>query len=338
MIQSLIGFPKVLFGLFLVSIACLGAAQADGIDPAKLEPALKGEGLVGWMHGAISDRGLYVFTYRDPNDFFKSAEFPVVTHVPAVIERLKTLNRHDRIKIKGQFIRNGAPIVHIYVSDLEILGTYNDGIDVPPYQYSEEALKELMAQTEVLAKVHAISGEGRILVIEYKDAVVPIFVEETSVSKNLHRGDTIRLQYVVRDFPNRPPHLSPDLSKPAPIQIRHKITEDHGKTMSREGILVMFPKSPQISVDVFAVQYVDSDGIGLEYTLVNFESAEIFEQIRAKLKAAWDRNSGAVVSGRNKLLNPKIRVKATGMINVQAQNQANPQILVADPADIEIAE
>ena len=47
-----------------------------------------------------------------------------------------------------------------------------------------------------------------------------------------------------------------------------------------------FPKSPQISVDVYAVQVIDADGVSREYTLLN-ENPAIFQTIRTKLGMAW---------------------------------------------------
>jgi hypothetical protein len=75
----------------------------------------------------------------------------------------------------------------------------------------------------------------------------------------------------------------------------------------------------------------DADGIERTYTLVNFEDADAFQAIRDKLAAAWEQRAADAVDGRNKQLNPKVRLRASGTLNVLMPNQANPQILLSGP-------
>ncbi|MBW3625324.1 MAG: hypothetical protein KY468_18160, partial [Armatimonadetes bacterium] len=112
--------------------------------------------------------------------------------------------------------------------------------------------------------------------------------------------------------------------------------EQHGKKRTLVGALVMFPQSPQLRFDVYALQTTDPDGTRLDYTLVNFTDPERFARIRQKLENAWKAHAGTAQSGRNKLIQPRLRVRATGVINIQSPQQANPQILLDGPESIEI--
>jgi hypothetical protein len=95
----------------------------------------------------------------------------------------------------------------------------------------------------------------------------------------------------------------------------------------------MFPKSPQVIFNVFAVLQELPGGMQRQYTLVNFDSPEKFTAIRTKLQDAWDAGGpDAAKSGRNKLISTKVRVRVTGTFNEIDPNQANAQI-VLDSAD-----
>ena len=97
---------------------------------------------------------------------------------------------------------------------------------------------------------------------------------------------------------------------------------------------MLFPASPQVKFNVFALHQKDQDGVSKEYTLVNFEDEKVFEAIRNKLQSLWDSSPDAVINSRNKLLNTKIRIRATGTFNVVDPGQANPQIMLAGPDSI----
>ena len=100
----------------------------------------------------------------------------------------------------------------------------------------------------------------------------------------------------------------------------------------------MFPKSPEIQFNVFAVQQPLPSGLTRQYTLVNMVDPGVFSQIRAKLQKAWDSYPKSYVNGRNKLVSTKIQVKASGVINDVDPSQANPQILLKSADDIQIIE
>jgi hypothetical protein len=234
-----------------------------------------------------------------------------------VLEQIQKLSRHDQVRIKGNFIQNSAPLIHLNIDSVELLSHWKDDFDLPPYQRSLTLPKEILAGTELVGKVHAISGT--------------VVVKSASELLGLHRGDLIHLSYKAYQMGSGPIHLVS-----TNIHVLDSILAKHGKPLTVEGQLILYPKSPQISIDVYAVQEVGLTGVALDYTLVNFESPEIFQKIRDKLKVAWDNQAQAVVRARNKLSNPRVRIKAVGIGNVVDPNQANPQILLDGPDSIEI--
>ncbi|MGZ3706939.1 MAG: hypothetical protein ACXVA8_13000, partial [Bdellovibrionota bacterium] len=111
----------------------------------------------------------------------------------------------------------------------------------------------------------------------------------------------------------------------------------HGKPAALDGELVLFPKSPEIIFNVFALlQHLDN-GLTRQYTLVNFDDPALFKKIREKLQAEWDKFP-AYVNGRNKLVSTKVRVRAKGTFNEIDPGQANPQILLKSVDDVELYE
>ena len=57
------------------------------------------------------------------------------------------------------------------------------------------------------ALVHAVVDEGRVLVLEYKDAIVPMISRNKSLTEHLYRGDRVTVQYTVRQKPAYPLHV-----------------------------------------------------------------------------------------------------------------------------------
>jgi len=316
------------------------ASQSAGaFQPAEI-PALARmleEGrLTGWVHGAVRDRDLYVFTYRKPNDFFTFADFPLQPATPDVARRLAEVKRHDALRIKGAFIENAAPLRHILLLDFTVVSTYSHDETPAPRMPVARIPADLVGRRDLIGKVHAVANDGRILVIEYQDAVIPVFVRNPGLTAALYRNDKIRLAFEIPARPARPTHLWLDTAQAQPLQVLERLLDRHGKPFEAEGALVRFPQSPQIIFDVFAVQVADADGVSREYTLLNPDSEAIFKAIRDKLGAAWAARKGQAIDGRNKLVNPMIRVRARGTFNLIDRNQANAQILLRSPDDLTI--
>ena len=310
----------------------LGDRIIEPTDIESLGILLEQGRLPGWIHAAVHGRGLYVFTYRKPTDFFSFADFPVEAVSDAVAARLLTVKRHDAVLLKGRFKVNAAPIHHIELEDFQVVTPYVADETAPPRMPEAAIPDDLLGATELIGKVHAVNDDGRIFVIEYKDAVIPVFVPVANLTAGLYRNDKVHVVFQFAMNPPRPTHLWLDTAAAKPLEVLERLLDKHGKPFTGEGALVRFPPSPQIITDVYAVQVVDTDGVSREYTLLNDRDPTIFAKIHDKLAAAWKMRPAQVIDGRNKLLNPSIQVKAVGTFNLISPSQANAQIIL-DSAD-----
>jgi hypothetical protein len=343
----------VLIALALLLAACAGGCagssagkgnkQPEGIDPddiPALSKLLVAGQLPGRVHAAVPDRGIYVFTfYRNPKNVFVAANYPMTPANPEVAKRLAEVKRHDGLLIKGSFIDNRAPIKHIRLDDFQITSVYKAD-EIPakrPYgtRIPEDLPEAGKPHRHLIAKVHAVADEGRILVVEYGDAVVPVFVKDPKLTEKLYRNDKVRIAFTLPDHPARPQHLWLDMADPTPLEILEGLVARHGQPYEAEGALVRYPLSPQLTSEVYALEVIDSDNVFRDFTLLNFDPA-IFKTIREKLAAAWKSRPAQGVDGRNKLVNTQIRVRAKGTFNLVARNQANAQILLKSADDITI--
>lgn len=329
---------------FIASLCLVTHLWGASIDMGAVEKELTGAGLQGWIHGAVKENRQYVFTYRSPMDFFSHYEFSLIPEDAAVATALSKLQRHDEVVIQGKFLANASSQKHILLSKVVVVSAYNPGVTFPPRTREADLPADLLKESSLLGVVHAVAAGGEILVVEYKDAVVPVFMEDTSWSKGLYRGDKILLHYTVQKSPKHPTHLRLDTSVKIPLDVREKITKGNGKPLTLEGSLVYFPKSPQIRFGVFAVQVVDSDDLKLNYTFLidpdevtdNEQAFQMFTELREKLQKTWNAASKTAVNGRNCLVNPKLRVRASGVKKVFSPNQANPQIFLKEVKSVEI--
>ena len=317
-----------------IFLASTTASQA--VDMKELEQKLTTVGVEGEIHGSSPDLGLSVFTYRNPKDFFDYINMSLVATHPEKAVLLKNLGRHDRVLVKGKFLDNPSPQKHIDIDSLAMVKKYVPSVEMPPYHYEAKIPDELLDKTNALFLVHGIHADGQILVVEYKDAVLPIFVRKGELAKNLFRNDLVRLTFKIQKEPHSPVHLRLDETAPKPIEVLEAIKDKHGKPALVEGTLVFFQKSPQIVFNIFALLEDLPDGLKRQYTLANFNNPEVFKKILAKLQQAWDRYPGKWVNGRNKLISTRIHVRAKGVFNEIDPNQANAQILLSSPDSIEI--
>jgi len=323
---------------FLVVLGAFFHLSAFAVDFTQIEKDLTGDGLVGWIHGAVEEQGLYVFTYRNPDDFFDYVQMSLVPDNDAVAKALTAFSRNDQVKIKGVFLKNPSPQKHIDVTAITLVKKYDSGYPSDPYGHTAKIPDELLNIHYANFLVHAVASDGNILVVEYKDSILPIFVKNGELTKNLFRGDIVRLNFKVQSYPDQPAHLRLNESEPDALQVIQSLSSINGKPGTIEGSLILFPKSPEIMFNVFAVEEKLSDGLSRQYTIVNFENNDLFTQAREKLQAAWDRHPGDYVNGRNKLVSTKIHVKVSGIFNDVSPSQANPQILFKSLDDIQIIE
>jgi hypothetical protein len=323
----------------IVSTLLLSCATARAVDLVEVEKKLTTTGIEGEIHGASADNSLFVFTVRAPDNFFDFVELSLIPDEVPVQRALEKLNRHDRVRIKGFFLPNKSPQKHVAVQSLEMVKKYESPVPAPSaYEHEARIPDELLNQASATFLVHAVHADGHILVVEYKDVVLPIWVKNGDLSKDLFRGDVVKLGFTIQKHPGEPVHLKLNETETGSVRVIESIRKKHGTKGTMEGALVLFPKSPEIKFNVFALLEDLPGGLKRQYTLVNFESPEAFAKLREKLQTAWDRHPKDFFNGRNKLVSRAVRVKATGTFNEIDPNQANPQILVTGPEAVEILE
>ncbi len=321
---------------FLVSlIVVFNFAKADCPDEVnkislkEVEKSLKADGVEIFIHGAVPRFKLFVGTYRSPKNFFKYIDFSLLTMDKKVVPQLMTLKRHDKILVKGEFLETESCFPHVIVNEMKMLKAFETNPKMPKYKHRAD-LSKLEDVDRIVGKVHGVSYAQGVLAVEYKDAVVPVFVPEThhKLLEKVYRNDVIDIAVFVRINPDRPIHVELDIDKKNPLIQKVSMVEGHGDEIKLTGELVMFPKSPQIRFDIYALRVKGKLGFERNYTLVNFESTETFLKIREYLEGLWKQNQKTAVGGRNFWVNPKVKIEATGVKNVISPTQANPQILL----------
>jgi predicted RNA-binding protein with PUA domain len=331
-----------LLGLFTAFLILFSTVKAD-INIQDLEKQLNTSGLTGEIHGSSADAHLFVLTYRNPNNFFENIQLPLTSEKTDILNSLPSLKRHQFYLVKGNFIKNKAPISHINITSLDLVKDYTSALDHMPYQYKGN-LEDLRNKKDFIGRVHAIGQDGKMLVTEYKDRIVPIYVVEPSsqdLVKKLYRGDLVKIRFTIRTDPEAPIHLSLArvASLPAdqkPVELIDSLVKAHGSSVEKTGSLIMFPKSPQINTNIYALLVEDPEGTTIQYTLANLEDPELFKQIRAKLEKIWNDNNTTIENDRNKFVNRKLKVTAKGISNMIDPGQANPQILINSVNDVNV--
>ena len=330
----LIKFSVFLSVFMTLVLPNLGFSQDGFPSKEELRKVVVQEGVTGWIHGKNPENGLLVFTLRNPENFFEYRLYPMLP-TRKVLEVFETLNRHDKVWIKGRVIRNRAPIDHIQVREIEIVEKFI------PTQKREPRTPELGKypnRGQDLFKVHGVDEEGKFILLEKGNDLIPLFIkEENEVVKTLYRNDIIRVSFKKLSHPRRgPSHFTLDKDVENPIEVIERIVEGHGEDITLYGALVQFEKSPQIIFDIYAVRDVNELGFWRNYTLINFENAEVFEQIRLKAAEAWKQNVECRSDARNSLLNQTLQVIVRGKKNVVSKSQANPQVIIESADDLEI--
>lgn len=319
--------------------ACQGnVPPPGGLEPADIAQALKEQGLVGWVHGRSGEGGHLVFTVRSPDDFFRSVEMTLIGTDPASVLALESAGRHDQLCVTGQIAAFGGDQLHVLANAVVIKQPFDDGQDasgLPPYEHTSPPVSELPEAGEITARVHAVDPSR--LVVEWGDRIVPVVVNPADLPGGLYRGDRVLLRYVRRDVPGRPPHLELDTRFAEPCEVVDRVAERHGQGIELVGVLALFPKSPQITRNIFALQ-VEEQSFLTNYTLVNFDNPELFQAIQEALQNLWTAAPNGRQRGRNNYVNPTIRLRVRGTLHIPSPAQANPQVLIGTLTDIQVFE
>jgi hypothetical protein len=330
---------QLLLALVVATFAFGAQASADRNENIEtLRQALATDaGVLMRVHGADNESRLYVGSYI-VDDFFNAVEVSLLGSSREVREQLMTLGRHDTVRLWGSLMDIEGPQPHLRITRLEVVEKYESPAGEHQHDIDWEALRaEIQDKSELLVQVHISLAEGSLLVVEYKDYIFPIYTREFApLAATVGRQDMIRIRFKIQESPGRPMHLElrGDAGGPAIEAVDH-VPDQHGTRRKVEGTLLLFPQSPIVRFNVFAIKFDLGGGFFRTYTLINFEDPELFTRIREKLQALWDAGDEAcVVNDRNKLSNPCVKLSAEGVINMVDPKQANPQVLLESTDDI----
>ena len=173
---------------------CLLMLAACATLPAKLERELNaGRAVEGEVHGAFPELELYVFTYRNPENFFEFVEVSLIAPTEELAAQLGTLRRHDRVRIHGGLMDNRSQQRHVELQSLEVVSKYEASPPIPRYEYEASIPEDLRGKDSELFLVHAVNAGGSVLVVEHEDVVLPVYVTRPELTRNLARNDVVRL-------------------------------------------------------------------------------------------------------------------------------------------------
>lgn len=317
------------FKKLLLSTAVLFFASCASAQHLEHEDGLQGDGMAAEIHGAPQDLGHFVASVQDPENPIKFTYYSLYTYKDDVKATLAKLKRHDKIRIWGEISPDvNGPQKHIIVTNLVI--EKESTALTPAFERKADFPASFPAQdVPFRALVHAVAKEQGLLVVEYKDAVLPVRVPEDITLPDLYKNDIVEMKAKVSSHPGSPKHL-----KLLEITVKDAIVNVHGKEIEKEGALIKFPKSGIIRKNIYAIQENLPDGLSRQYTVIAEES-ELFESARQKLEDLWEAaDQTNVYNGRNKLVNPDLIVKVKGIGNEVDRGQANAQIIVSKVDDI----
>lgn len=304
------------------------------ISRQELDGLLRGpNGVALEVHAAPEGLKHYVGTWRDPENFFIFEHYSLVPHSAEVASSFAQLKRHDRIRVWGSVLTDmRAPQGHL---EIERIVVESAGADLGHFIRQARLDAGFPAENEFFyALVHAVDPESGLLVVEYKDTVLPVRVPSAIHLPQLFKNDVVKMRATLATHPHEPQHL-----KLLELVVESSIVNIHGQAIDKTGELVRFPASPQVRFDVWAIREDLGHGLSRQYTLINFDDKALFDAIRAKAAAFWQAaDASGIVNGRNKLVNMKLRVRARGMGNMVDPGQANAQIVLSSLDDLTVAD
>ena len=245
------------------------AARSDD----ELEGILNGQQGVR-VHGAIPSGNIYVF---GEGGFYYSA----YTRNPALAETFKTLKRNDGLTITANYTRTGSAQPHINVSEL----TRNFESDSTfKHQFDYSRFDGLESVT-LLGSVHAVAGDGEVLVFNYEDIVIPVFVDEAlheEVSA-LWKFDKVLLDLSIQRIPGRPLHFYTRDDSDDAIRLVDAITDCDGVTTDLIGNIW------SLGAESYGIEVFDENKVYRSYLVTTGDS--LVEEI-------WNQNLDKVEDGK----------------------------------------
>ena len=125
--------------ILMWAVGFLSGFNAWAVDLGVIGKELPTTGVTGWIHGSVAERHVYVFTYRNPSNFFDYLEMSLVPAGADVEKQLEKMNRNDQVLLKGSLLDIPAPQPHVLVSSIQMLTPYVSGYPSDPYGHQSRS-------------------------------------------------------------------------------------------------------------------------------------------------------------------------------------------------------
>ena len=305
------------------------ATQVYAIDLERLAAQFENQGVTGRIHGAVADSQQFVLTHRNPLNFFDFVMLSLVAQDEETQIALRKAERHDQVLVKGHLRSTAEAQPHVFIESIQTLEEWPNSHAYGRYRRPQGIPDEVIGKNRVKALVHHADSGKEYLIIDYKSHLFPVLTHEWTGPDFPERNDIVDIQYRMAFSPSGMIHLELGVD-PNPLQILDPINIQNDRQVAITGTLLKYPKSPQITLDVYALR-VESpiDGIFRTYNI--FGTQRSFSEVYQYLDWLWDSESETITQGRNVLRNDAIRLTMRGL----AKTPANPQIIIANRSDIE---
>lgn len=245
------------------------AARSDN----ELEGMLNGQ-QGARVHGAIPSGNIYVF---GDGGFYYSA----YTRDPALAETFKTLKRNDDLTITANYTRTGSAQPHINVTEL----AHNFASDSTFKHKFDYSRFDGLESVTLLGSVHAVAGAGEVLVFNYEDIVIPVFVDEAlhEEASALWKFDIVLLDLSIQRIPGRPLHFYTRDDSGDAIRLVDAITDCDGVTTDLVGNIW------SLGAESYGIEVFDENKVYRSYLVTT--GGSLVEEI-------WNQNLDKVEDGK----------------------------------------
>jgi hypothetical protein len=293
--------------------------------------------LSGFIHAANRQTNTYVLTVRDAATPGSFRNIALIADTDAIWQQLQSVNRFDAVTVSGEFLTRYYPQAHLLVKSLTVTEPWSPKapdspgakIETPPVDPSQE----LNESDELVGLVHALTGDGHVLMFDYKNTVIPVVVPDPALTRSLWRGDKVWLKLAQMPTPQQPVHWMLESFGKAekqkglapPVKVLDAIRTLNGQTTTVSGPLTYYPAGPVFPQGAWAVESRDDQGLARYFVL----SATDTVGLNRKLEGAWKQNCNEVMQGRHKLVNGSLNVEALGVVAIRQPNQPAPVLKLA---------
>lgn len=323
--------------------------QDNDRSMAEVADTFKAGPVSGYIHAANTETHTFVFTYNDPNDTAKTRNVAIIPLSEKLYNEMNALHRFDRVSITGELLNRPIPQPHVLVHQLKVLERWSEtptsaASDSTAHQEPtasapddkpvdiESILNESDSPT-LLGKVHAIVGQGHVLMFDYKGTVIPVMVQDTTLTRTLWRGDKVKLALSMLPSPQEPHHL---MLNPAngqvPVELVQAVKSLHEPPLTITGPLVYYPPSPLHTQAAWAIQHTDEFGLQWSFVLKahnDTDQAKLDETV----EQLWKAHKDTALESHHKWINPQVVLRVKGIGEETMPSQWNPVLKVDSIVD-----